>query len=104
MRHELILTPHGRLLTRAVEAEDACLLEGVPGEELHQAFAASSAEGLLRLMAMPPAVRLPPPFAYWRDFARRQLDSLCHLPETAPAVRPEIPAPTPADLAEWLLS
>ncbi len=75
----LHLTPHGRLQW-AVEAEAAPLPE-VRSERIALAFAKGTGHGLLHLGAQEVAVALPPPWAFWRDFAVRYVTALTATPE-----------------------
>ncbi len=81
---ELILTPHGRL-----RCEDTVTADAPPGAwaelpGVREAFANSSAEGLLALAALPKAGGAwPPEYVFWREFAETYLTTLAHAPEPA---------------------
>ncbi|MGH7055384.1 MAG: DEAD/DEAH box helicase, partial [Stellaceae bacterium] len=103
----LRLTPQGHLV-----CDTAAQMPGVDdavAARLGTAFARGSGHGLLRLGAGEIGQALPPVFVWWRDFAARYVTALCHAadPEgqrTAPAVVPEVPAPTEAELAALVLT
>ena len=74
--HDLLITPHGRLLLRAAPSADAA-----PDDTLHQAFATSSAHGLLALAARRRETQTwPAPWLFWRDFADTYLTALARTP------------------------
>ena len=98
LRHQLILTPHGRLLCEETPATDATLTELAEILAILQAFANSSAHGLFALASVRKAGEAwPAEFVFWREFAEAYLTKLAHAPEPAEGqVTVEI-AP-PADL------
>ena len=74
--HELLLTPHGRLLLRAAQDNAAAA-----DEALIRAFAAGSAHGLLALAAQRRDTQTwPVAWLFWRDFADAFLTALAHTP------------------------
>ncbi len=74
--HDLSLTPHGRLLLRATPNAHVAV-----NEALHQAFATSSAHGLLALAARRRETHTwPAAWLFWRDFADAYLTALAHTP------------------------
>jgi non-specific serine/threonine protein kinase len=97
VRHQLILTPHGRLLCEAASTADV-LTEMVEIPTVLQAFATSSAHGLLVLAARRKASGAwPAEFVFWREFAEAYLTALAHAPEPA-AGQPSAEVAAPADL------
>jgi non-specific serine/threonine protein kinase len=80
--HQLVLTPHGRLLCEEVPGTGApqSAPDGITG--VVEAFADSSACGLLALAARRKAGGVwPPEFVFWREFAEVYLTALAHAPE-----------------------
>jgi superfamily II DNA or RNA helicase len=73
-----VLNPHGALNLKP--SDDAPALDEVRGTRLQQAFARGSGHGLLCLGADEVGTSLPPPLAYWREFAARYVAALCALP------------------------
>ncbi len=104
----LRLTPQGRLLLETVEG--APILDGAVAEQLVQAFAEGSGQGLMQLGARAIGHVLPPGFVWWRDFAARYFGGLCGLSPVAtagtppsPAV-PSVPPPTNGEFAALVLT
>ena len=92
---QLVLSPHGRLFL-----EHAASPEGVgslvtPAPEWAEAFAESSARGLLALAARRgQAANWPLEFSFWREFADAYLTALAHTPESAEGLpAPEVALP-----------
>ena len=97
-RHPLILTPHGRLLCEEAPGADAP--QEAPAESMgvREAFASSSARGLLALAALrKTSGAWPPEFVFWREFADAYLTVLAHAPEPAEGQASAEVSP-PADL------
>ena len=83
-RHQLILSPHGRLLCEATATADSGQPEWGEIPSVVQAFANSSAQGLLALAALRKAgSTLAVEFVFWRAFAEAYLTKLAHAPEPA---------------------
>ena len=84
LRHQLILTPHGRLLCEETPTTDAPQGEWAELPGVQEAFANSSAHGLLALAARRKASGAwPSEFVFWREFAEAYLTTLAHAPEPA---------------------
>ena len=98
----LRLTPHGRLLSDAVE--DAQVLDRGTAHRLALAFAQGSGQGLVQLGAGEIGRVLPPDFVWWRDFAARYVGALCVLAPADAQTPPLVPPPTPAELATLVLT
>ena len=79
MSATLDLTPHGRLQWAA--PEDAPSLPETRARQIEAAFAQGAGHGLLHLGAAEVATALPPPWAFWRDFAARYVTALTATPE-----------------------
>ena len=75
----LVLTPAGHLRLRPAEP-DAPGVEQAAARRIEAAFETGHATGLLHLGATEPRTGLPPVFAFWRDFARDFVASLCAHP------------------------
>lgn len=74
---ELLIAPQGRLLMRAAQDADAAMHDA-----LHEAFATSSAHGLLALAARRRETQSwPAAWLFWREFADAYLTALAHTPE-----------------------
>src|SRR5258708_39139567 len=101
MSFGIAISPAGRLFVEALP-ELAPALEEKWSARLHQAFEASAAEGLLWLATEALTLPVPPGLAYWRDFARRYLQGLCHLGCAEGEAAPPLPA-APGELAEFTL-
>ncbi|MEA3208238.1 MAG: hypothetical protein QOE70_1295 [Chthoniobacter sp.] len=73
--HRLALTPQGRLLTEAAEAaDDAPAVRAFEVDAaLREAFAESSASGLIALASQPVAAAWPAELVFWREFANAYL-------------------------------
>lgn len=87
MSIQIVVTPHGRLLTEAVSAEDTSPTAGNSLSEadrasLQAAFAKSPAEGLLLLAKPVFKNSLPAGFLFWREWARKFFQALGQLDET----------------------
>jgi hypothetical protein len=74
----LQLTPDGHLAWHP-RADESCDLPSAVLRTLENAFAASTAAGLLELAAVS-AESLPPALSYWRGFSQVYLTRLCHIP------------------------
>jgi non-specific serine/threonine protein kinase len=92
MSATLQLTPHGHL--QWVTAPEAPPLPEAQFERIAVAFAQGAGHGLLHLGAAEVATALPPPWAFWRDFAARYVTAL-----TATAEDAEIAVAAPDALA-----
>ena len=83
MPHELVLSPHGRLLLEETSA-DATAPSFQAEPEWVAAFAESSARGLLALAGRRrEASTWPAAFVFWREFSESYLAALAHTPEAA---------------------
>lgn len=81
--HQLILSPHGRLLLEPSEGDGAASAFA-PDAELTGTFAEGSARGLLALAARRrEAGAWPAEWMFWRDFADAYLAAMAHAPEAA---------------------
>ena len=98
---EITISPAGRLAA-APAPELTPRVDERPARRITDAFAAGSADGLLLLATELVAVPLPPSPAYWRDFARRYLQRLCHAGSDPAAPAPLVLA-EPSELAELVL-
>jgi superfamily II DNA or RNA helicase len=95
----LSISPHGRLLVLDATSEPT-LADGSWCERVLRTFSESQANGLLELGARELASRLPPEFAWARDFACRYLTALCHAPEISDGSDlPTLPTPDTAEFA-----
>jgi non-specific serine/threonine protein kinase len=104
MPFELLLSPHGHLLTREVTGPNSASVDGHAGKRIHGAFGESAARGLLHLATTELQSSLPPPFAYARDFARLYLTRLCQTPPDGAGSTPTAVAPpAETDLAFQVL-
>ena len=94
MSHRIDLTPNGRLLLRGLpDAKPALDARRLPG--LVDAFARSSAEGLVELGTAFPEESLPATLAYWRDYAGIYLSALrSATPEDEASAWQAVPAPS----------
>ena len=100
---DLLITPSGHLRCQPLTGEpgggDNAALSAIA-----DAFAKDGAgAGLFRLAALKTGEGLPLACAFWRDFALRFLNELCHTPESA-GVIPPVEPPAPADMVRVLLS
>ena len=100
---ELAVSPSGQVRIRPAEGQDADGADSA-ARRLIEAFSAGQAEGLFALAAGRLEASLPPPLAFWRDFAGRYLTELCHTPQGADGAIEAIAPPSPAELATLLLS
>ncbi len=99
MTHSLAITPAGHL--RLVEAHDES--EAIPGDvaqPLAAALAESSAAGLLLLAAADMPRELPSELVFWRQFARRFFQAICHLGEGSLAKWKSVAPPGDEELAQ----
>ena len=95
----LTISPHGRLLV-LVPASQPQSPDDPLCERIREAFAKSTANGLLHLATRELTSSLPPEFVWARDFASRYLTRLCHAPETdGTSELRATPVPEPEDLA-----
>jgi non-specific serine/threonine protein kinase len=79
--HQLVLSPHGRLLLEESNCEAASSPFAVD-EEVREAFATGSASGLLALAAGPrDAGAWPAEWLFWREFADAHLAAMAHAPQ-----------------------
>ncbi|HEV3004006.1 MAG TPA: SNF2-related protein, partial [Pirellulales bacterium] len=74
--------PAGRLVTEPDEEAEQ-KLSTLTADEIRQAFAQSSAEGLCYLASRALAEQLPATLVYWRDFAAKFFHALCGLGDDA---------------------
>ena len=101
MSLEIALSPAGRLQAEA--APD--LTPRVDERTAHRiaaAFKAGNAEGLLFLVAGLTGIPLPSVLAYWRGFAQRYVQRLCHQP-IEPAAAAPLLSLEPAEATELVL-
>jgi superfamily II DNA or RNA helicase len=107
IRLGLRVTPQGHLLLDEA-ADEAPFIGDGAAEGIARAWARGSGYGLLQLGASEVGSRLPPVFAWWREFAGRYVAAVClrseSLAEPGQAVLPTVPSPTAADLASLLLT
>jgi len=96
----IVLSPRGHLLWERVGDEIWPVPEA--SERIQAAFADSQASLLLHLASREFETPLPPVPAYWRSFAHRYLEALCHLPESEIAVQP-IDPPSAGERAAMVL-
>ena len=89
----LILTPHGQLrLQQLQEKERSSLPSFSPAiaKKLEEAFAGSSASGLLALATHCLTTLLPIEMRWWRDFACECLTAQCHASLLKPVLPPSL--------------
>ncbi|MEX0671320.1 MAG: DEAD/DEAH box helicase [Pirellulales bacterium] len=80
----LTLSPHGRLSCEAVGAaggSDATGLKPAATAGLAEAFANSSAAGLVHLAGLADRGELPADLVFWRGWGRRLVEAICQLDE-----------------------
>ena len=95
---QIFLTPHGRLLCDEAPATDATVTVAVELPGVAEAFAESSARGLLALAGLRrESGGWPVELVFWRDFAGAFLTALAHAPEPVEGQAAVELAP-PADL------
>ncbi|VFM98079.1 MAG: Helicase conserved C-terminal domain-containing protein [Candidatus Kentron sp. G] len=90
----LRLTPQGNIVLD--KTENSPSLDNNIAERLSQAFARGSGSGLMQLGAGEAGRKLPPVFAWWRDFAARYAGGLCLLSSNDSF---DVPPPAERDLA-----
>ncbi len=108
VREYLRITPAGNLRpiadwTRVGATEPAAAASSSTLRRAFEAFQTDAPAGLFELTAHPISGGLPPPLAYWRDFAARYLSERCHTPAGV-AELPPVPPLLPADTMKFLLS
>ena len=74
--------------------------QAIPNAKIIEAFYISQSEGLLALVAIRQANNFPSSLIYWRDFAARYFNDLCHLPSTVSKEIGTIPLPSEIDLEQ----
>jgi non-specific serine/threonine protein kinase len=67
-------------------------------------FSQDEPAGLIALAAASIPGKADLSFGYWRDFASEYLRLLCHVAEGPPLAVGSVEAPSPAQLAEWVLN
>ncbi len=77
----LALSPGGNLCILSSSQEEDNR-HAIPNTKITEAFCLGQSEGLLALVAIRQANNLPSSLIYWRDFAARYFNDLCHLPFT----------------------
>jgi SNF2-related domain/SNF2 Helicase protein/Helicase conserved C-terminal domain len=98
MAKSISIAPGGRL--HIVEEPDALpAIDEAAGATLEQAFAQSNGEGLLTLASRELDRDLPPALTFWRAYARRVFQDVCHLGEGAVDKWGSIPPPNDLELA-----
>jgi non-specific serine/threonine protein kinase len=98
MSHALALSPGGRLFVEPDDQAEPKLSPAV-GARLHEAFGASSAEGLVLLAGEFLHQPLPPGFDFWRGLGRQFFTALCHNPDLENPATLSIPKPAAAQLS-----
>ena len=98
MSHALALSPGGRLFVEPDDQAEPKLSPAV-GARLHEAFGASSAEGLVLLAGEFLRQPLPPGFDFWRGLGRQFFTALCHNPDLENPATLSIPKPAAAQLS-----
>src|SRR5262249_21179512 len=103
MSHGLSLSPFGRLICldapESAIAEQAVLPKQV-AEQVIEAFAESSAAGLIALAPPHSARAWGAGWGVWRELSRWLFTALCGLGEASPAQWQQIPPPAEQELAE----
>lgn len=81
MHERLVLSPQGNLYLRAIPGSDETTASshGDPLKRLRAAFDISPAKGLLELARFPIEAGFPPEFGFWKQWACRFFQGLCHL-------------------------
>ncbi len=101
MSLEIAISPAGHLHVEAAPELSPRVDERL-GRRVAEAFGTGSAQGLLLLASALVGAPLPPSLTYWRDFAQKYVQRLCHhaIEPAAPALRLSI---EPAEVAELVL-
>ncbi len=101
MTERLVLSPHGNLYLRTLQAEDVTRADQENLlSKLTAAFVVSSAEGLFELAKLRDVNQLPPEFGFWKQWALQLLQSLCQLDQHQ---RSEFAsAVSPSGIDQWL--
>ncbi|HEY3965576.1 MAG TPA: DEAD/DEAH box helicase [Planctomycetaceae bacterium] len=103
MHLNILITPAGQLHIED-SAESLPEVSEAIGERLIQAFAASSAEGLVLLASQELGEALPAGLVFWRGFARRFFQAVCQQGEGGFANWSTIAHPTNAELDQLILA
>jgi non-specific serine/threonine protein kinase len=99
---DVALTPHGLLLVEP-GAEASLWLDAAMAKRVALAFEESPARGLLELATRELNSSLPAAAGWWREFGRRYLTLLCHLPDLEQAREiPALPFPPGSEWLPWL--
>ncbi|MBN1865052.1 MAG: DEAD/DEAH box helicase [Victivallales bacterium] len=78
-----VLTEAGHVLLEEGSGDEQFESVGrADGEQILARFADSTAEGLLYLAGEGLSFNLPPLLDFWREFGRRYISALCHIPES----------------------
>ena len=101
MSMEIAISPAGRLHAEAAPDLTPRVDERL-GRRVVEAFKAGNADGLLFLATGLIGMPLPPSLAYWREFAQKYIQRLCHQPIEPCAPAPLLPV-GPAEAAELVL-
>ncbi|MSR59133.1 MAG: DEAD/DEAH box helicase [Planctomycetaceae bacterium] len=99
MSLNICITPGGRLRVEPAP-EISPEVSAAAAELLEQAFAVSTAEGLLLLASQKIEQELPAAFVYWRSLARQLFQAVCRLGEGGFEQWKEIPVPSDEQLAQ----
>ncbi|MFN0053993.1 MAG: DEAD/DEAH box helicase [Planctomycetales bacterium] len=99
MSLSVVITPGGQLLISDDPEDVPAVPEGL-ATQLKEAFARSSAEGLLLLSTGTLDQELPPPLVYWRGLARDLFQAVCQLGEGGFDHWRRIAPPVPEQLAQ----
>ena len=71
---------------------------------MEEAFARSSAAGLVLLAGQAMGGDLPPEFVFWRGFARQLFEAVCHLGEAGAGQWRAVPPPADVDLDQLVVA
>lgn len=101
MRLSLLIAPSGRLRVEHA-ADGPSEISDAAARSLEEAFARSSADGLVALASEEMSQELPPDFSFWRGFARKLFHVVCQLGEGSPAKWKSVSPPADEELAQLL--
>ncbi len=99
---DVFLTPYGLLRLEPTDPPSPWK-DAEVAQRVAEVLAKSPIQGLLHLATTELDSALPPAAAWWREFARRYLTALCHIPDLEQTRQAEsLPPPLESDLTELI--
>ncbi len=100
----LSISPHGYIQVMSVHPTQDNRSQAIENKKIIDAFHSNQSQGLIFLAAIRDAMHLPSSLIFWRDFAMRYVNALCHAPSMDATQLSAMIAPSNAILENLVLS